>query len=157
MRRSKEDENVLVLYSNGCIMQKVCLLGVQHRTAFLLTTCAIMLTLRILKKKKRKTLTLTLLLFKIHVNQSSDREVSVLSDIIRSYFVHMQMKDFILYCMCRPLICKQELGHHELHEKTENLHKNLKERRRRRKHAMLFCQQDIFKVLFWRGEFFLLS
>lgn len=53
-KKSTEEENVLVLRSNGCIMQKKsCLLSVQHCTAFLpishTNNTAITLTLRIPK------------------------------------------------------------------------------------------------------------
>lgn len=33
----------------------------------------------------------------IHIHLGSIREAAVLSDIIINYFVHMQMKDYILY------------------------------------------------------------
>lgn len=36
---------------------------------------------------------------KIHRNLSSVREAGVLCDIISSYFVYMQMKDYILYVL----------------------------------------------------------
>lgn len=49
-------------------------------------------------------------------NLSSVREAGVLSDIISSYFVHMQMEVYILY------VSVQAGAGTYLHKETENLH-----------------------------------
>ena len=49
------------------------------------------------------TPTLSPSLLKIHINLSTVREASVLSDITSSYFVHMQMKNYIL-CVSAPYV-----------------------------------------------------
>lgn len=61
-----------------------------------------MLTLKILRGldfQMSLTPTLNSLLRSLKIHRSSVREAGVLCDIISSYFVYMQMKDYILYVL----------------------------------------------------------
>lgn len=133
-------------------MQRCCLLS-EHRTASPLISMSHTNNHEqsFLHLKTYRTLTPTLNLFlcssKIHKNLSSVREASVLSDIISSYFVGMQRK--AAFCMCRPLMCKQGLGHNFTKKQKIYIKK------RRKNMQCFFCQQDMFvKGYFVEGDLF---
>ena len=81
----------------------------QHFYSFhTLIAPAIISTLKMLRALTSLTLTRTRC-SNIHMNLSSDSEATVNSGIISGYFVHMQMKVYILYCVCLSPMCKQGL------------------------------------------------
>lgn len=140
------------------MQKKSCLLSVQHCTAFLpishTNNTAITLTLKGLTEKKWHSLPhlLSPLLFQININLSSVRVASVLSDIISSYLVHMQMKDYILY-MSTPLCASRGWNITSQRNKRSTLKTG--EKKRRKNMQYYFVSKTFFNHHFSKGFFFL--
>lgn len=88
------------------------------------------------------------MLLKDHIELSSFREAGVLSDIIRGYFVHMQMEEYIVY-VSAPYV--QAGAEHNFTNKQKNLH--FKSKQRRENMQCYF----VSKTCFYRCVFFYLG